>query len=96
MGVGVYYVNPDWIVFYTLAFGAPLLLAAAALFTALLSKDENIRKTGAVLASVYAILMTVLGTVGVAILAVAIVLLALVSIIAAFGQACFDVNPSGN
>ncbi|MCC9604669.1 hypothetical protein LOC68_26875 [Blastopirellula sp. JC732] len=96
MGVGVYYVNPVWALYYVLLFGVPLMAAGVGIFYALLSNDENIRKAGAIFASFYAIGMTILGSLGIVFLTIAAIVIFVISVCAGFAELCFGPQNTGN
>lgn len=93
VGIGVFRINSTWFVYYVVFITLPLLAAAVGLRHALHSKNQDIRRAGAILTSIYATLLTILGTAAVVI---ATVVALIVSFFVALGQICSDLLNSGN
>ncbi|WP_154657804.1 hypothetical protein [Blastopirellula marina] len=95
IGIGLFYLNVTWFVYFVVFISLPLLAIAVGLRQALLSTNQDIRSAGEILTPIYLVFLSVFGTLGIVVLVILAILALVFGFFAALFEMCTNMSNTG-
>ncbi|UUO08751.1 hypothetical protein M4951_10655 [Blastopirellula sp. J2-11] len=95
IGIGLFYLNVTWLVYFVVFISLPLLAIAVGLRQSLLSANQDIRNAGEILTPIYLMFLAVFGTLGIVVLVILAILALVFGFFAALFEMCTNMSNTG-